>query len=83
MNLRSFLEMSGVSEKDLKEAVRDARQTTRSVARFMGVAEVILEKAEQRLLPGKKSHAAVVLAKKMVGHVKRGAQTMVNERTGK
>jgi len=80
MSFRDFLLLSGVTEADLREAVRDARKTTRHLARLAGVAETILEKAEARLIPGKKAHGVVTIARKVVGKVKDGAEVMVGAR---
>jgi hypothetical protein len=83
MGFRDFLLLSGVTESDIREAVRDARKTTRHLAHLAGVAETILEKAEARLIPGKKGHKVVTVARKVAGTIRESAYEMVNERSKK
>lgn len=79
MNLRDWLLSQGVSSRDIREAVREARQTTETAGKVAGVVEKVLLKVASKA-KGNKTRTAAVLGARASRMVREGAEGMLKKR---
>lgn len=80
MNLGDWLKGQGVSARDVRGAVKEARQVTQTVQVMASVAEDVLSRLAAKQNLGKKTKAVAVLGVKVAGAVREGAAGMLRER---
>ena len=79
MNLRDWLLSQGVSSRDIQKAVREARETTETVAHASAVVEKILLKVASKV-QGNKTRAVAVLGARASRVLREGAEGMLKKR---
>lgn len=79
MNLRQILEMHGVSEHDIEEAVEQARQATRFVHSASGVLVEVLSRVAMRV-EKEKPRAVIAKGAFLLQKVHEGSETLLKKR---
>ena len=78
--IRELLKASGLSSRDIDEAVRQSREVTKGVAFWGGVAQKALAELAASPKLGKRLRPAVVLSSVLVEKVTHGASEMLKKR---
>jgi hypothetical protein len=80
MNLRDLLYELGVGPQDLKDAVRQARNATRTVHTFSSVAVQLLERASKKPELGNQTKKVVVFGLKAAEKVQVASGAMLGKK---
>jgi hypothetical protein len=80
VNFRDVVRASGVSPRDLSNAVQKARQTTRTIRTASGVLVEVLTRVGQKTTPGTRTDRVVQKSTSIVVHIHAGLSSMLGER---